>query len=548
MSSRLVALRRVSQFTFLAAFLAACAWAVYGRGKGVPVETFLRADPLLALSTIVSLRQFALTTLLWALPVVVLSLLMGRVFCGWICPMGTALDVSERVLRIRGRRPAKAPAWRQVKYYVLLALLVTMLLPVGQRRSGEQGLSSSTGLAATYLVDPIALLTRTVTWTGVPVVQGATNSLNQTLQAYSYSDFAGRHPALETAFTWGADKTAPVSRAVHFRLGLVSFVLFAGLVALGLVANRFWCRNLCPLGALLGWLGKRAPVRLHISEACNRCLRCTQICKTAAFTEDPHKYRGAECISCYSCLAVCPQHAISVTTGYAPVEREDEVRLDRRRILGAAGLGLAAAVLPKVDWSTSLSNGSAKALKVSSDRLIRPPGARPEDPFVSACVRCGECMAVCPTNALQPALGEGGIEAIGTPIVVPRIGPCTQGCTACGSVCPVAAIESFTVEEKSHLYLGTARVNRGECLAWSEGRTCMVCQEACSYQAIGAKEQGGVHCPVVNREICVGCGQCENVCPVEPRGAIRVSGGGDQRYKTRAEQRARREAAPAVGE
>ncbi len=156
-------------------------------------------------------------------------------------------------------------------------------------------------------------------------------------------------------------------------------------------------------------------------------------------------------------------------------------------------------------------------------------------------------MAVCPTNTLQPALGEGGIEAIGTPILVPRMGPCTQACTACGSACPVGAIEPFTAEEKSHLYLGTARVNRNECIAWSAGRTCLVCQEACSYHAIAAEQQGGVGCPVIHADICVGCGQCENVCPVEPRGAIRVTGGGDQRHLTRAEQRARREGAQAIG-
>ncbi len=346
MSNRLLTLRRISQLAFLAAFLASCAWAVYGRGKGLSVESFLRADPLLAASTMISLRRFLLTMLLWALPVVALSLLMGRAFCGWICPMGTTLDLSERLLRIQGRPPAKAPASRNVKYYVLLALLVTMVLPVGQWRPGQQGLGSGTGLAATYLVDPIALLTRTVTWTGVPAVQGAANGLNQTLQGYSYSDFASRHPSVEGALNWGYDKTVSVSRAVHFRLGLISFLLFGGIVALGLLANRFWCRNLCPLGALLGWLGKRAPVRLHVSEACTGCLQCTETCKMGAFTEDPHKYRGPECISCYSCLAVCPAQAISVTTGYAPAEREDALRLDRRRVLGGgrprAGRGVAA--------------------------------------------------------------------------------------------------------------------------------------------------------------------------------------------------------------
>jgi len=543
MSSRLARLRRVVQLLFFAAFLALFGAAVYGRGAGLPVDLFLRADPLLALSTMLSLRQVVPSLLWFALPVVGLSLLLGRAFCGWVCPMGTAIDIAERVLRVRGRRPAKAPAWRRVKFYVLLALLVTMLLPVGHFQPEQRGLRTSVGLASTYLLDPLALLTRTVTVSFFPAVQWAASTTSKTLMAYSYSDYVSRHPLLEKALSPFQDETLAIARTAYFRLGLVTFLFFAGLIALGTLANRFWCRNLCPLGALLGFLGKRAPVRLHISEACNRCLRCATTCKMGAFTENPHQYYGPECIACYSCLAVCPQHAISITVGYAPAERDDAVRLDRRRVLGAAGLGLAAAVLPKVDWAAKTSSTGDRVLKVSGETLLRPPGALPEDPFVTTCARCGECMAICPTNTLQPALGEGGLEALGTPILVPRIGPCTQGCTACGGVCPVQALRPFTVAEKSYLYLGTAQVNRSTCIAWAQGKQCVICQEACSYHAITQDREHEIGRPVVNPEICVGCGQCEWVCPVEPRGAIRVTSAGDRRHLPRAEQRAHREAA-----
>ncbi len=545
-SRRLVRLRRASQLLFFFTFLALFAWAAYRRGEGLPVEAFLRADPLLALSTMLSLRQVVPVVVLAALPVVVLSLLLGRVFCGWVCPMGTALDGCERALRIRGRRPAKAPAWRRAKFYLLLALLVTMLVPVGHARPDQHGLRGSVGLAATYLFDPIALLTRTVTWGVFPGVQWVASSGSQSLMDASYSDYVSRHPAVEHALLPFQDETLPLARTAYFRLGLLSLLLFAGIVSLGLLANRFWCRNLCPLGALLGWLGKKAPVRLHVSEACNRCLRCVNTCKVGAITENPPQYRGPECIACYRCLPACPQHAISLRTGYAPAERDDAVRLDRRRVLGAAGLGLAAVVLPKVDWSAKPSSAGERVLKVSGDALIRPPGAIAEAPFVSACVRCGECMAACPTNALQPALGEGGLEALGTPLLVPRLGPCTQSCTTCGEVCPAQAILPFTVAEKSHLYVGTAEVNRSTCIAWAQGKQCVVCDEGCSYDAISADVEEGVKRPVVNAEICVGCGQCEWLCPVEPKGAIRVTGGGDRRHLTRAEQRARRAAAPAT--
>lgn len=548
-SQQLVWLRRGSQVAFFAGFMGLFAVAAYRRGAGVPVDLFLRADPLLALSGLVSLRQAVFPLLWYALPVVVLSVLLGRVFCGWICPMGTALDGCERLFRIRGRRPGKAPAWRKVKFYLLLALLVTMLLPVAHHQVEQRGLRESVALPATYLLDPIALLTRTVTWTVFPAVQWLTSSTNRTLTGYYYSDYVTEHPLWERALRPFQQEDLAVARPVYFRLGLLSGLLFGGIVALGLVANRFWCRNLCPLGALLGWLGRKSPLRLRVSEACNRCLRCVNECKVGAITEDPKVYLGPECIACFSCLAVCPKEAISLG-GRRPEGggREEAVRLDRRRVLGAAGLGVAAAVLPRVDWGTKTSSARERVLKISGERLIRPPGARAESGFLAACVRCGECMAVCPTNTLQPALGEGGVEALGTPILTPRLGPCAQDCNACGQVCPTRALEPFSVAEKSHLYLGTAQVDRSTCIAWAQGKQCGVCDEACSYDAIWLDMENGIGRPVVKRDLCVGCGLCEFVCPVETRGAIRVSAAGDRRHQTREEQRARWEQARAKQE
>ena len=136
------------------------------------------------------------------------------------------------------------------------------------------------------------------------------------------------------------------------------------------------------------------------------------------------------------------------------------------------------------------------------------------------------------------------MEALGTPIIVPRVNACAQPCDLCGRVCPSNAIQPFTIEEKSHLYLGTASVDRSMCIAWGAGRACMVCDEACPYNAIDASVSAeGVARPVVDERICVGCGMCEYVCPVEPRGAIRVNSSGDKRHLTRNEQRAIRELA-----
>ncbi len=541
MYRRLRALRRVSQIVFLAGFLLLFAFAAYPLKSPIPVDLYLRADPLLALSAMVSLRRLLFPLFWYAVPVVVLSILLGRVFCGWVCPMGTSIDVMERVFRIRGRRPQGEPRWRRAKLYLLIALLVTMIVPAAHRSPAETGLTQSVGLSAVYLMDPMALLTRTATWVGLPVVQWVVRMTSDTVTGWSYSDLVGRHPALDRALAPVQLGLSVVARPASFRLVLLTFLIFAGIVALGRYERRFWCRNLCPLGALLGWLGRLSPVRLAVGERCNQCMGCVGECKMGAITEDPKRYRGPECIECMSCAAVCPQGTISLTTGYDGVAREDELRLDRRRVLGAMAGGLAAVVLPKVSLGSKRSDATEQVLKISSLRLIRPPGALAEDEFVTACVRCGECMKVCPTNTLQPAVGEGGLEALGTPVVVPRVGPCTEPCDLCGRVCPTGAIAPFSVEEKRHLYLGTARVNRSTCIAWVQEKECLICDEACSYDAISQEMIEGSGRPVVDERICVGCGICEWICPVEPLGAIRVDSSGDRRHLGRDLQRLLRE-------
>jgi NAD-dependent dihydropyrimidine dehydrogenase PreA subunit len=122
-------------------------------------------------------------------------------------------------------------------------------------------------------------------------------------------------------------------------------------------------------------------------------------------------------------------------------------------------------------------------------------------------------------------------------LLVPRIGPCAAECTACGQVCPTDALAPFTVEEKYWIYLGTAAIDRSTCLVWAQGRQCLICDEYCTYDAIYWKQdEQGRRVPYVDEFRCVGCGLCENACPIQPLAAIRVSSIGDKREWPRAVQ------------
>lgn len=212
----------------------------------------------------------------------------------------------------------------------------------------------------------------------------------------------------------------------------------------------------------------------------------------------------------------------------APIlRRRPESRFDfsRRAVIGSVAGGVTAAALAKIG---PLAEG-----KTYHPALIRPPGALREDQFLTKCIQCSACMKVCPTNALQPVWFEAGWEGIWSPKLVPRIGYCEYNCNLCGQVCPTGAIEPLTVEAKKEVRMGMAVVHRDRCLPWSYDKPCIVCEEHCPtpkkaiwYDELDVVDRNGntVHLkrPHVDLDLCIGCGICENVCPLRSEPAITV--------------------------
>jgi MauM/NapG family ferredoxin protein len=165
--------------------------------------------------------------------------------------------------------------------------------------------------------------------------------------------------------------------------------------------------------------------------------------------------------------------------------------------------------------------------------LVRPPGARAEREFLEMCIRCGQCMKVCPASGLQPSLLQGGLEGLWTPVLASRIGPCLFDCVSCGQVCPTSAIRPLELAVKRETIIGTAYIDQKRCLPWADGRSCIVCEEMCpvSPKAVvleeaevvrGDGERATVQRPRVIRPRCIGCGICEHKCPLPSEAAIRV--------------------------
>lgn len=507
MKMRLV--RLISQAVFFGLFLYLISITAYPPRSAIPVDLFAKLDPLIAGGAMLAARAF-IPAMMLSLIIVGITVLLGRVFCGWMCPLGTVLDASDKLF-FRGNMSSGIDL-RSLKHYILAGLLISALL----------------GMQAIYLLDPLSILTRTIVLAFVAPIQMVFQSLAEVFYGWSSSAF-GPLAAVGMQLSDRMSGWQFISgQQLYFRQAFPALVIFIAIVGLNSLSRRFWCRNLCPLGALLGLLARIPILGRAVGEGCNDCARCAGDCRMSAVGENPRLARPAECIRCFGCVESCPRDAVSFRLRPG-LPAETGLDLSRRRLLQGAGIGLAFAAMAKIDPAAKRATESAPPVKLSSRELIRPPGSVEESEFVARCIRCGACMKACPTNGLQPAVHEAGIEGFWTPILIPRIGCCTEQCNACGAVCPTDAIEPFEIAEKKRIFIGTAVIERDHCIAWNADRQCLVCDEYCSYAAIQWKTVDGFKRPFVDEKKCVGCGICEFACPIQPVAAIRISSQGAKR-------------------
>ena len=476
---------------------------------GYPAKLFLDFDPLLFLTTALSSRSLT-ASLLPSLGLLAITVLLGRVFCGWVCPLGTL----NNIVGALKKWPAKSHArnWFRVKYFLLVGLLASSLFT----------------MQLAGLVDPLSLLVRSLSLSVYPALNYPLNALLDVLYASRFHALSGGAEHLEAVLR----KSILAFHQPYYAQGLLIAVLFAGVLALNLVERRFWCRYLCPLGALLGLFSRWALLKRSAAEGCNSCGACDYACQGNANPSGGGTWMPTECLYCWNCDDVCPTDGVrfGFTASKAPVG----INLGRRRVLGAAALGACSVALFRA--TPPYKPGKP------NPRLIRPPGSCEESDFLERCVKCGECMKVCITNGLQPALLEAGLEGLWSPVLVPKMGYCEYRCTLCGQVCPTGAIRRLTQEEKAATKIGLAMVDKGRCLPFAHATPCIVCEEVCPtptkaiwLDEVSVRNRKGeavqVRQPRVDLDLCIGCGICEARCPVVDSPAIRVTSVGESRSR-----------------
>jgi ferredoxin len=519
------------------------------------------------------------------------TITMGRVFCGWLCPMGAVMQFTSW-LKKRSKKAQrvvnKFKPHQNFKYYALIILLVTALF----------------GFNIIGMFDPISSVIRSFAIAVNPVVNLGVNGLYDVAYLTDNELIIG-----------GADKLYDLVaypnilsfQQPHFMGGLLVSAFFLALLFLNLRRPRYWCRVLCPLGALLGFFAQVMPYKLRIDkEKCNSCGNCHSNCQGACDPEFKEGWRPQECFVCFHCTDSCPSGALKFSFK-EPTKEQKEVGqqlpldLKKRRAFQAAGMALVGVPLIKATEQYKEDVGGAYVGPAKTNPwLIRPPGAMEEKAFLDRCVRCGECMKVCPTNALHPATLEAGPEGIWTPVLVPQLGYCEYYCTLCGQVCPTGAIEELTVETKLKTVIGTAFFDISRCLPYAFGVDCIVCEEHCptspkaiwfeevdrperpadegaagyeDYNDYAAEQEtatdgeeatadenvvmqdltpeseatddsyadpyadpyadnaagGKLMKPMIDLKLCIGCGICEKVCVVADQPAVRITAVGEGR-------------------
>ncbi|MGC3957527.1 MAG: 4Fe-4S binding protein [Verrucomicrobiota bacterium] len=451
----------------------------------IEAESFLALDPLVSLSTAVAGRTWV-WSLAWAGVLLAVCVFVPRGFCGYLCPLGTLIDVFDFLVgkRVKAFRVGGEGWWVHIKYYLLAGTMVAAVF----------------GVLVSGFVAAIPVITRGVLFIAKP---------------------------FQDAHTRGWHNVPPIT-AGH----VVSIALFAIVLLLGLLRARFWCKYVCPSGAVFSVFNLLRASERKVESSCIKCNKCVEICPFDAIKPD-FTTRGTDCTLCQSCGGVCPTHAIKfvgrgnrVSLKVVNDPPTHETPLGRRGFL-AAGVGLATALAGGVAAAVGIKARGANLDDPAAFRPVRPPGSVREQEFLQLCIRCGECFRACPNDVLQPLGLQQGLEGLWTPHVAANWSGCETSCNACGQVCPTGAILPLALEKKRRTRIGLAIVNTTTCLPFDK-KACQLCWDECTaagYNAIEFRPVGELSeedraggndprllAPLVREDRCVGCGLCQARC------------------------------------
>jgi len=460
---KLVLARRLSQLFFLFLF-------VYFLWSADNTLAFFKADPLVSVFSLLSII------------IVILTLALGRFFCGWVCPLGSIIDVCGIKAKSRDLNI------RQIKYYILGFIVIFAFL----------------GIQIAWVFDPLVITARFISLNFIPSFIFILNKIFIFLikGLNFYAPLYDFYRLIKSSILG--------LKIYYFPHSFITLSFFAAICSLAFIIKRFWCRIVCPLGAIYSLISNFSIVSRHVDK-CVNCMKCKINCRMSAIKEDM-SYRKGECILCMDCVYDCHVKGVKFTWHAGPLRLRPKGSISRKDFLFLLS-------------SSFLLLGFKFREEGLREKLIRPPGVSGKREFLNKCIRCGNCMRACPTNGLQPVIFESGLAGIWAPHLVPEIGYCEYNCNLCGKTCPTGAIPELSLAEKKEQRMGLANIDKAICIPWTQNRECIVCEEHCPVPAKAIKiyDESGVKKPYVDNSLCIGCGICQNKCPVRPVRAVKVS-------------------------
>lgn len=437
---------------------------------------------------------------------VVLTLVLGRVYCSVICPLGVFQDiVSWMAGKGQKNRFRYSPALSWLRYGMLTVFAFALIYGLG---------------AVVALFAPYSAYGRIASNLFAPLYQWGNNLLAYWAERADSYAFYSVEVWIKSASTMG-----------------IALATFAIIAVLAWRNGRTWCNTVCPVGTVLGFISRYAYLKPVIDTTkCNSCGLCARNCKAACIDPKAHRIDYSRCVACMDCIGQCHKNAIAYSHTHkqqtiqkpaAPKVSEEQIDQARRSFLTMTSLFAATALVKaqekKVDGGLALIEN-----KKIPDRAtpITPPGSQSIRNFTNHCTACQLCVSVCPNQVLRPGVG---LARMMQPEMSYERGYCRPECTKCSEVCPAGAIRPITTADKSAIQIGHAVYLYENCVVNTDGVECGNCARHCPTGAILmlpaiAGDPESPKLPVVNTERCIGCGACENLCPARPFSAIYVEG------------------------
>jgi polyferredoxin len=429
--------------------------------------------------------------------VLVLTILTGRTYCSFLCPLGIGQDLFSRIggrFRKKFRRYGFKRPFTIIRYLLLaITLIVTMIW----------------GIYMITLLDPYSIFGRFITYFAKPFVIVLNNFMAGILgkfDIYTLSNIPVKGFPLVVY---------SIPAAFFLLVGVLSFT-----------KGRLYCNMICPVGTLFGLLSKISILRIRFDESgCTRCGRCAIRCKSSCIDFLNHHIDVTRCVECFNCVSTCQDKAISY--GVVKLKKKVHVTDESKRKVIAGSMLLLLGMSRSTNGQQKIAPVPKKDSTVKEDKKfpVCPPGGVSIEGFNKFCTACALCISACPNGVLQPSFREYGIAGIMQPVMNYHKSFCTYNCIVCTEVCPTSALHPLVLEAKKLTQIGKAKFIKDNCIVKTEKTACGACSESCPTKSVHMiPYEGNLLIPEVTEDICIGCGHCEYACPTVPYKAIFVDG------------------------